>query len=128
MRDAARTFPAGQPSAEADRQGPLRQLEPAAQTCFSGTTGRAIVREPFDVLERAYRLAPGGSAPSSCVSSWRLSHRNRPSPRGLSETIDKTEPELLDGALQAADGNKSAAAAALGMNSRPSATSRPNTG
>ena len=42
------------------------------------------------------------------------SARGRPA-APFHDTIDKTERELLDSALQAAGGNKSAAAAALGM-------------
>jgi DNA-binding NtrC family response regulator len=39
-----------------------------------------------------------------------------PRPAGpFQETIDKTERELLEGALESSGGNKSAAAAALGM-------------
>lgn len=77
------------------------------------------VRELYHILERAYLV---GSGKITCklllaeladVADVAL---KRPLPSGtFHETIGATERELLEGALSAASGNKSAAAAALGM-------------
>ena len=76
------------------------------------------VRELYHVLERAYLVGLGADLQGAacCVELAGSRPRSGRHPSGpFHETIDKTERELLDGALQAAGGNKSAAAAALGM-------------
>ena len=74
------------------------------------------VRELFHVLERAYLVGSGRMSKEILLAELEEVAQKRPAPTGpFQETIDKTERDLLDGALQAAGGNKSAAAAALGM-------------
>ena len=74
------------------------------------------VRELYHVLERAYLVGSGRICKELLLAELQEVAQKRPPPTGpFHETIDKTERELLDGALQAAGGNKSAAAAALGM-------------
>jgi DNA-binding NtrC family response regulator len=74
------------------------------------------VREFLHVLQRAYLVGSGTiSGPPLLAEIDGLSQK-QPAPSGpFHTTIERTERELLEGALQAAGGNKSAAAAALGM-------------
>jgi DNA-binding NtrC family response regulator len=74
------------------------------------------VRELYHILERAYLVGSGRICKELLLAELDEVAQKRPVPTGpFHETIGKTERELLDGALQAAGGNKSAAAAALGM-------------
>jgi DNA-binding NtrC family response regulator len=67
-------------------------------------------------LERAYLVSSGLISEQLLRAELEEAAQRRPPPSGpFHETIGKTERELLDGALQAAAGNKSAAATALGM-------------
>ncbi len=109
--------PAGQPPLEADRQGRRR----ATRTGGPGgaSAARLAGQRPRAVPCSGAGL-PGGLGAdlqgALAAPNWRKSPRSGRRPSGpFHETIDKTERELLDGALQAAGGNKSAAAAALGM-------------
>ena len=66
-------------------------------------------------MERAYLVGSGRICKELLRVELEEVGQKRPAATGpFHETIDKTERELLDGALQAAGGNKSAAAA-LGM-------------
>ena len=93
------------------------RLEPAAVEVLRRHDWPGNVRELSHVL--AARL-PGRLAARSrrtLLAELEIhAAQKRPAPSGpFQETIDKTERELLESALQAAGGNKSAAAAALGM-------------
>jgi two-component system response regulator AtoC len=74
------------------------------------------VRELYHVLERAV-LVGAGRIDRALLLAELETARHKRTPRGGSfyETVGKTERELLETALQSAGGNKSAAAAALGM-------------
>ena len=92
------------------------QLEPEAQEVLQRHDWPGNVRELYHVLERAYLVGSGRICKDLLLAELEEVAQKRPPPTGpFHETIDKTERELLDGALQAAGGNKSAAAAALGM-------------
>ncbi|MGA2258300.1 MAG: sigma-54 dependent transcriptional regulator, partial [Thermoguttaceae bacterium] len=92
------------------------QLEAEAQQVLQRHDWPGNVRELYHVLERAYLVGSGRICKELLVAELQEVAQKRPAPTGpFHETIDKTERELLDGALQAAGGNKSAAAAALGM-------------
>jgi len=74
------------------------------------------VRELYHVLERAYLVGSGKIRNEHLLAELEEAAQSRLPPCGsFHETIGKTERDLLEGALQAAGGNKSAAAAALGM-------------
>jgi DNA-binding NtrC family response regulator len=74
------------------------------------------VRELYHVLERAV-LVGAGRIDRALLLAELETARHKRAPRGGSfyETVGKTERELLESALQSAGGNKSSAAAALGM-------------
>jgi two-component system, NtrC family, response regulator AtoC len=91
------------------------RLEPAAIEVLRQHDWPGNVRELAHVLQRVY-LVGGGAITARLLLAELHAAKKRKTPAGpFYETIDKTERELLDGALHAADGNKSAAAAALGM-------------
>ncbi len=74
------------------------------------------VRELFHVLQRAYLVGSGVISGDLLLAEIDgLSQHLSPAPCSFQATIQKTERELLESALQAAGGNKNAAAAALGM-------------
>ena len=73
------------------------------------------VRELYHMLERAYLVGSGTVCRESLLAELADVAQKRPARRAFQATIDKTERELLENALSAAGGNKSAAAAALGM-------------
>jgi DNA-binding NtrC family response regulator len=92
------------------------QLNPEAQDVLQRHDWPGNVRELYHVLERAYLIGSGRICKELLLAELADVAHKRPAPTGpFHETIGKTERELLDGALQAAGGNKSAAAAALGM-------------
>lgn len=74
------------------------------------------VRELLHVLERV-RLVGANQITGDLLRAEldELAHRPATPQGPFQETIDKTERELLQNAMKAAGGNKSAAAAALGM-------------
>jgi DNA-binding NtrC family response regulator len=74
------------------------------------------VREFLHVLQRAYLVGSGTiSGPPLLAEIDGLSQKQSAPSGPFHTTIERTERELLEGALQAAGGNKTAAAAALGM-------------
>ena len=92
------------------------QLDADAQEVLQRHDWPGNVRELYHVLERAYLVGSGRICKDLLLVELEEVAQKRPAPAGpFHETIDKTKRELLDGALQAAGGNKSAAAAALGM-------------
>ena len=97
------------------QDGPL-QVEPAAIEVLQQYDWPGNVRELYHILQRVYLIGSGTITAGQLTAEF---GEALPRPRQLAgpfqETIDKTERELLIGALQSAAGNKSAAAAALGM-------------
>ncbi len=92
------------------------ELDPAAMAVLQQHDWPGNIRELFHILERAYMLGSGHISKELLLAELEEAVHRRPPPCGpFHETIGKTERELLEGALQAAAGNKSAAAAALGM-------------
>ena len=95
---------------------PAVELEPEAQEVLQRHDWPGNVRELYHVLERAYLVGSGRICKELLLAELQEVAHKRPPPTGpFREAIGKTERELLESALQAAGGNKSAAAAALGM-------------
>jgi DNA-binding NtrC family response regulator len=93
-----------------------QELDPAALAVLQRHDWPGNIREFYHVLERAYLVSSGLISEQLLRAELEEAAQRRPPPSGpFHETIGKTERELLDGALQAAAGNKSAAATALGM-------------
>ncbi len=91
-------------------------LEPAAAELLRRHDWPGNVRELLHVLQRAYLLGAGTITAELLRPELEEAARREPLPPGpFQATIDKTERELLQNALDAAAGNKTAAAAALGM-------------
>ncbi len=94
----------------------FEELDPAAMAVLQRHDWPGNIRELFHILERAYLVGSGRISEELLLAELEEAAHKRPPPSGpFHETIGKTERELLEGALQAAGGNKSAAAAALGM-------------
>ncbi len=92
------------------------RLEPSAVEVLRQHDWPGNVRELAHVLQRVYLVGGGAITASLLLGELHAAAQKRRVPSGpFHETIDKTERELLRDALQAAGGNKSAAAAALGM-------------
>ncbi|MCC6126071.1 MAG: sigma-54-dependent Fis family transcriptional regulator [Pirellulales bacterium] len=91
-------------------------LEPDALEVLQRHDWPGNVRELCHVLERAFLVGSGRISKKLLLAELDEVARKRPPPTGLfHETVGKTERELLETALQSAGGNKSSAAAALGM-------------
>jgi two-component system, NtrC family, response regulator AtoC len=91
-------------------------LEPEALEVLQRHDWPGNVRELCHVLERVYLVGSGRISKKLLLAELEEAAQKRPTPTGLfHETIGKTERELLEAALQSAGGNKSSAAAALGM-------------
>ena len=76
------------------------QLEPEAQEVLQRHDWPGNVRELYHVLERAYLVGSGQICKNLLLAELKDIAHKRPSPTGpFHETIDKTERELLDGAL-----------------------------
>jgi len=92
------------------------RVEPDAIEVLQGHTWPGNVRELNHMLERAY-LVGGGSITAELLAAEIGSPPEKKPAAGSSfqEVIDRAERELLQNALSAAGGNKTAAAAALGM-------------
>jgi len=74
------------------------------------------VRELLHILQRVYLIGAGEISGELLAAELQDAGQSpRPPGGAFHAAIDKTERELLDSALQAASGNKSAAAAALGI-------------
>jgi len=92
------------------------QFEPAAVEVLRRYDWPGNVRQLLHVLQRVYLLSGGAITGDVLQKELEAAAQKRPLPTGpFQETIDRTERELLFNALQQAGGNKSAAAAALGM-------------
>ncbi len=96
-----------------DRPG---QIEPAAIEVLQQHNWPGNVRELYHTLERAYLVGAGQiSADLLTAEMGGLPSQKAPSGSSFQEVIDQAERDLLQNALATASGNKSAAAAALGM-------------
>ncbi len=94
---------------------PVR-LEPAAVEILRRHDWPGNVRELLHVLQRAYLLGAGTITAELVRPELEEAAKKEPLlPGPFQATIDKTERELLQNALEAAAGNKTVAAAALGM-------------
>ena len=92
------------------------QLEPEAFEILGRHDWPGNVRELYHVLERAYLVGAGRISNDLLRAELEEAGRKRPALGGrFHEAVGKTERELLEAAIQASSGNKSAAAAALGM-------------
>ncbi len=94
-----------------------RQIEPEALEVLKRHDWPGNVRELYHTLERAYLVGSGQITPevlSNAISG--LPSKQAAAPSGsFQEAMDQAERELLDNALRASGGNKTAAATALGM-------------
>lgn len=91
-------------------------IEPQAVEILCRHDWPGNVRELLHVLQRTFLLGSGKITAELVRPELEEAARREPVPPGaFHETIERTERELLEQALQAAGGNKSAAAAALGM-------------
>ena len=76
------------------------------------------VRELENTLERAYLVGTGQITAELLTAEMSgIAGQKDASPEGFQAAMERTERELLENALKASGGNKSAAAAALGMKS-----------
>ncbi|MGW8256164.1 MAG: sigma-54-dependent transcriptional regulator [Thermoguttaceae bacterium] len=92
------------------------RLEPSALEVLRQHDWPGNVRELAHILQRVYLIGSGKITARLLLGELQAAEQKRRVLSGpFQETIDKTERELLQGALQTAGGNKSAAAAALGM-------------
>lgn len=73
------------------------------------------VRELTHTLERAYLLGGGQITGELLAAEIRQADRSPERPTGFHQVMDQAERDLLENALRGAGGNKTAAAAALGM-------------
>ena len=97
------------------KDGPAR-LEPSALEVLRQHDWPGNVRELAHLLQRVYLVGTGTITGTLLLAELHAAAQKRRVVSGpFQETITNTERELLEGALQAAGGNKSAAAAALGM-------------
>jgi DNA-binding NtrC family response regulator len=92
------------------------RLEPSAIEVLQCGDWPGNVRELLHVLHRAFLVGSGTITGDLLrVENAEATPAPRPAPGAFQATIEKTEHDLLESALTAAGGNKSAAAAALGM-------------
>ncbi|MBN1394657.1 MAG: sigma-54-dependent Fis family transcriptional regulator [Pirellulales bacterium] len=92
------------------------QLEPSAVEILKRHDWPGNVRELAHLLQRAYLIGGGVVGGDLLLKELRAAAKKRRVRSGhFQETIEKTERELLQSALEESQGNKSAAAAALGM-------------
>ena len=92
------------------------RLEPSAIEVLQRHDWPGNVRELAHVLQRVYLVGDGAITARLLLAELTEAAKKRPVVSGpFQKTIDETERELLENALRSADGNKSAAAAALGM-------------
>ncbi|MBN2023026.1 MAG: sigma-54-dependent Fis family transcriptional regulator [Pirellulales bacterium] len=92
------------------------RLEPAAIEVLRRHDWPGNVRELAHMLQRVYLVGGGAITANLLLGELHAAARKLQVSSGpFHEMIDKTERELLQGALEATGGNRSAAAAALGM-------------
>ena len=92
------------------------RIDDEAVAMLSRHTWPGNVRELYNTLERALLIGEGEITPDALAGQIGDpdSERSAP-PSGFHAAIDCAEKQLLQDALRAADGNKTAAAASLGM-------------
>ncbi len=96
-----------------DRQ---HQIAPEALEVLKRHDWPGNVRELYHTLERAYLVGSGQITPEVLSNEISGLPSKQAVPSGsFQEAMDQAERELLDNALRASGGNKTAAAAALGM-------------
>jgi len=94
---------------------PVR-IEPEALEILKRHDWPGNVRELFHLLHRAYLVGPGTISAELLETEFGQAIEKQRLPAGsFQDAVDQTERELLQSALQAAGGNKTAAAAALRM-------------
>jgi DNA-binding NtrC family response regulator len=92
------------------------RIEPAAVEALARHDWPGNVRELFHALERAYLVGAGNITADLLTGELAmLAEKRALPPNGFQAAIGQAERELLENALRAAGGNKTAAAAALGM-------------
>ena len=92
------------------------QVDPAAIEILQQHDWPGNVRELLHTLERAYLVGSGRiSAELLTAEMSGIINPMDASSEGFQAAIERTERELLENALTASGGNKTAAAAALGM-------------
>jgi len=107
-------------------KGEPAEIEPAAVQMLETHLWPGNVRELYHTLERAYLIGSGqitaavlrdqlGTAPPPVTRNQPRPQQNGLPAEGFHATIQQTERELLENALKTSRGNKTAAAAALGM-------------
>jgi len=96
-------------------QGRPYSLHKDAIECLLGHTWPGNVRELAYTLERAFLLGNGGITPELLTPELEVGCGGPAANGCFNTTLNQTEQELLYRALQQANGNKSAAARALGM-------------
>jgi DNA-binding NtrC family response regulator len=92
------------------------RLEPSAIEALQRHNWPGNIRELYHLLQRVYLIGAGTITGELLLAEIDdVPQKELLPPGAFQATIDKTERELLETALQAAGGNKTAAAAALGM-------------
>ena len=92
------------------------RMEPDAVAILQQHNWPGNVRELYHTLERAYLVGAGQiTADLLAMEMGSLPAQKPPTGSSFQEVIDQAERDLLQNALAAAGGNKTAAAAALGM-------------
>ena len=90
-------------------------LHKEAVQCLMGHAWPGNVRELTHTLERAFLLGNGSITPDLLTPEMEATHEGLAAGGRFNIAVNQTEQELLHQALKEANGNKSAAARALGM-------------
>jgi len=90
-------------------------LHKEAVQCLMGHSWPGNVRELAHTLERAFLLGNGRITRDLLVPETAAAHEGRAAGGRFNVAVSQTEQELLHEALKQSNGNKSAAARALGM-------------
>jgi DNA-binding NtrC family response regulator len=92
------------------------EIDPEALQTLTRHQWPGNVRELYHALERAYLIGSGRiSADHLALESQEAAPASPVPDGGYQAAMDQAERQLLESALKAAGGNKTAAAAALGM-------------
>ena len=92
------------------------EIEPEAVALLSRHDWPGNIRELYHALERAYLVGSGQITAGLLAADSPAAAVSQALPNGgFQAAMDEAERRLLEGALRACDGNKTAAAAALGM-------------
>jgi two-component system response regulator PilR (NtrC family) len=95
--------------------GQSYSLHKEAVQCLLGHAWPGNVRELAHTLERAFLLGNGRITPDLLTPEMEVAHEGLTADSRFNIAVHQTEQELLHQALKEANGNKSAAARALGM-------------